>query len=1005
MDDEFLYAGYGNITPFGSSKNVITVGALLDIPEEDPVPTEDTMTSFSSWGPTDDGRIKPDIVANGFRLISMAHKKDNEYFTFSGTSMSSPTVAGTVALLTQMFRRVYDGAEPTPEIMKSILIHTAIDGGSSPGPDYRFGYGLMDAQAATDFIAQNQTGESLLKFDSVSEATNEYQLSYDGSGPIKATLVWTDPPGNPVLGGLDETTPLLVNDLDIQILGPDGRHFPWTLDPLNPDELAQQDQTNHRDNVEQVYIQNPVPGDYTLVVSGQVNFGFQQTYSLCISGLQEDRTQPSVTLFHPNANRSSRGTVPFQFYISGDNAISNFRLSVNGEIYDNNTTGEIDGEIAYTEPRTEFLQSIPVKTNQFPNGLQQVSVELTSENGETNVYEYELLMFNAGDSSELLVDGPFVLGEISHSNTENRYRFSVPSSGYYAIETHPVPDLPFSTSLDPLLELSGPIVSNNIIDTNDDGGVELHSKIVAFLRENNNYFVTVNSLFDTVGFYALDIIHSEEETFDPPTPIEINGEMVEANIGDIGNTKWFSFTTPPLREMSLGGRLRFQTPQSDNNPLRNTKYRLFREGLSTPLETWQSHDGIWEILEGNQNYRISVSGNKSKGRFQLRVLDPEVKIISLNGDPVEDSIEEKNEEDWFSFSTPQQILSPVQNRFLIEAATPEEYEAEGYEMRLFHESNLNRVLKTGDDREPIWSVLDKNQRYFLKVTPDPATSTIPYNLTVRQPQLNSEPPTELEVNGPSKINEFETEDLEEVWYQFTPQNQAYHFIVVDFLSNDFEGDFNAAIYDEAFLPYPISQIDFSGKNRGRILIYLQPNRTHYIAISTETFQGGVSVAVRDLNRIVPVTINRTFSNPAYTPGEPVEVQLSPFAFGIFNINTITIVEKPPEAWEIVEPGIAQRRQSDGTIHFNTVPGQVITYTIVPPLDAEGCQSFIASGQAAGLQSSASFGPIESVICPAEEPSMGFSLTDRPFDINNVKVVDNPFVDEDEQTIIENWMNY
>jgi len=108
-------------------------------------------------------------------------------------------------------------------------------------------------------------------------------LTYSGSDPLKATIVWTDPAGTAHGSGLDETTSVLVNDLDLWITGPGGTYNPWTLDPPNPSNAAVRTTRNHLDNVEQVLIDTPTAGTYTVHV-GDTGGVLDQVFSILISG-------------------------------------------------------------------------------------------------------------------------------------------------------------------------------------------------------------------------------------------------------------------------------------------------------------------------------------------------------------------------------------------------------------------------------------------------------------------------------------------------------------------------------------------------------------------------------------------------------------------------------------------------------------------------------------------------------------------------------------------------
>ncbi|HID63743.1 MAG TPA: peptidase S8, partial [Anaerolineae bacterium] len=220
------YINYGNIPPPGTAKNVITLGATNS--------NDDSMTYFSSWGPVDDGRIKPDVVAPGCESGGGIKSTfpGNTYGTYCGTSMAAPAVSGISGLLIQQYRSIYGGADPWPSTVKALLIHTAVDLDDAtsyynPGPDYASGYGRVDAQAAADVLRARD-----LRQDSVSNgATDTYTITVPaGAASVKVTLVWDDP------AGAVNANPAPVNDLDLTLVEPYGftTHLPWVLDPANP---------------------------------------------------------------------------------------------------------------------------------------------------------------------------------------------------------------------------------------------------------------------------------------------------------------------------------------------------------------------------------------------------------------------------------------------------------------------------------------------------------------------------------------------------------------------------------------------------------------------------------------------------------------------------------------------------------------------------------------------------------------------------------------------------
>ena len=279
---------YDQIPTYGTAKNILSVGAISSISNGYSRPTDVRMASFSSWGPTDDGRIKPDIVGVGVNVISTASSSSLAYGALSGTSMSSPNVSGSALLLQEYFAQLNPGKLMRAATLKGLIIHTANEAGTSVGPDYQSGWGLMNVERAARVI-QNADKSNLLDERTLTQGQS-YSVAVvaSGRGPLMATICWNDPESAPTTGTtrFNNRAPKLVNDLDARLNDGSTALLPWTLDPENPAQAAKPGD-NIRDNVEQVYVANPVPGrTYTLTIShkGTLTGGAGQAYALLVSG-------------------------------------------------------------------------------------------------------------------------------------------------------------------------------------------------------------------------------------------------------------------------------------------------------------------------------------------------------------------------------------------------------------------------------------------------------------------------------------------------------------------------------------------------------------------------------------------------------------------------------------------------------------------------------------------------------------------------------------------------
>jgi hypothetical protein len=331
--------GYDCINdPRGIAKNSLTIGAVNDVQFGYNGPSSVVMSSFSNWGPTDDGRIKPDLVANGVGLNSSSNSSNTAYASLSGTSMSTPNVSGSIGLLLQHQQNLHGTGNPLKGyLLKSLLLHTADEAGSSTGPDYIFGWGLLNTFKAVQLMSFDAVlgGNKLLKDLSINQGiTNEYQVVSDGKQSLKATISWFDVAGTPTANSLDPTTIMLVNDLDLSLVDPNMiEHRAWVLDPANPSAAATRGD-NIRDNTEQVLIENPIAGNYLIKVRHKPNSSIDpQKYGLVISGIE--LPSPSVV----NLLNPSNGATGFLPPLRLEWSVSDLAHSYSLEIaYDSNFT-------------------------------------------------------------------------------------------------------------------------------------------------------------------------------------------------------------------------------------------------------------------------------------------------------------------------------------------------------------------------------------------------------------------------------------------------------------------------------------------------------------------------------------------------------------------------------------------------------------------------------------------------------------------------------------------
>lgn len=279
--------GYDIISTYGTAKNILTIGAVDAIPSGYYAPSDVQISDFSSWGPTDDGRIKPDLVAVGTNVLSSYATNDNAYSSISGTSMATPNVTGSLLLLQELYAQKNGNAVMRSATLKGIALHTADEAGTNPGPDYVHGWGLLNMVKAAAVITNRNAG-SLIDQRSLTSGT-PYTTTVVASGkePLVVSICWTDPKGEVTTGTpLNDRTSKLIHDLDLRVSANSTTYLPWRLNVLAPSAAATK-ADNNVDNFEKIEILNPIPGEtYTITVSNKGTLAQgPQAYSLIATGV------------------------------------------------------------------------------------------------------------------------------------------------------------------------------------------------------------------------------------------------------------------------------------------------------------------------------------------------------------------------------------------------------------------------------------------------------------------------------------------------------------------------------------------------------------------------------------------------------------------------------------------------------------------------------------------------------------------------------------------------
>ena len=331
-----------------ASKNAIVVGATNS--------NDHSMTYFSSWGPVDDGRLRPDISAPGCQTGGdggiTSTSPGQGYASLCGTSMATPITAGTVALLRQQMRRTPGlPLAPLPSTIKAILIQTAQDYGNV-GPDYQFGYGEIRAIAMVDHVRNRN-----LLVESIVDNAEEVVLRVDvpeGLGELKASLAWDDVPGQ-LLASRE-----LVNDLDLVIESPAGvLSQAWVLNPASPNSAATRG-SNRLDTTEQVVVANPESGTWKIHVQGFAVPSGPQRFSVVANA----QAAPNVGVEDARSSLAKVSEVTSSPNPMANRSTLSFRLATDGAV------------------KVEIMDASGRRVRSLANGWQSAGLHFLNWNGQ-----------------------------------------------------------------------------------------------------------------------------------------------------------------------------------------------------------------------------------------------------------------------------------------------------------------------------------------------------------------------------------------------------------------------------------------------------------------------------------------------------------------------------------------------------------------------------------------------------------------------------------------------
>ncbi len=601
------------------AKNILTIGAVEHLDGDYTGPEDVVMGDFSSWGPTDDGRVKPDISAIGVDVFSTLSGGVDVYGMLSGTSMSAPNTTGSLALLQEYHAQLYSGTYMRSATLKGLVIHTANEAGKNPGPDYEFGWGLLAVDKAANMLTRNDGKDYIV--DELNLQENDsmvVMVSSDGTAPLVATICWTDVPGNPAPISLNPTDLMLINDLDIRIYDENNIEFmPWILDPTSPDKGASFGD-NFRDNVEKIEISTPAPGEYKIVIkhkntlrnnnqdfsllvsTSSLDLSLTNFYWIGNSGDWNDPTNWSLSsggnvaggipqisnpvIFDNNSFNNPVNTINFSSsatcyninYYATDSCnidLASFSLNVDGGIFnENNKVSFQNGKISF--------KGIISKNNQIlagPTAFNTVDMEFISTNGSWNIVnDFSAKNINIENSSLFAANKSINLSSlVITATTKNEVNFS-------------------SSTLNGL----------DFINISVGTAVDFDNSTIIFSNENGNTSKSIlasGNSFHNIIVEQIDLTMTGNNT--------INKLVIDGSLSLIGDNTIDSLRLSDISSLSL----------SENSTQTINKQFEATGSVNNPIEITSSGIANASIISDDSNIRfcfdylnvtnVSVSGS------------------------------------------------------------------------------------------------------------------------------------------------------------------------------------------------------------------------------------------------------------------------------------------------------------------------------------------------------------------------------------------------------------